>query len=384
MKLVHVVIGKANPERPNGVNRAVHGLASAQRRAGVDVEVWGLTVDARAETPSREYRLRLFRWRSLRRVDRELLRALDHADADTVFHFHGGFQPEFHACARRLAARGLPWILTPHGAYRAPNVGRSRAKKRIYLALFDAFVLRGARAVQVFSTCERDELLALEPRARAVVVPNGQEPLARPVVAPSVRTSAAPPSVARPSFGTCGRLVQHEKGLDLLIDGFALHVRAGGAGELMLVGDGPDRERLKSRALAAGVAERVRFVGELFGDAKLAQLAACDAFLQPSRTEGMPMSVLEAAALGLPCVVSRETNLGEEIERWGAGLVLERNDAEDIAAALARVATLQERGELAELGLRGRAMIDAEFAWSSVARRTLVELYGAGAIDSLR
>lgn len=380
MKLVHVVIGKANPERPNGVNRAVHGLASAQRRAGADVEVWGLTVDAQAETPTREYRLRLFRWRSLRRVDRELLRALDRADRDTIFHFHGGFQPEFHACARRLAARGLPWILTPHGAYRAPNVGRSRAKKRLYLALFDAFVLRGARAVQVFSTRERDELLALEPRARAVVVPNGQEPLARPLAPSDVDRTP----VARPRFATCGRLVQHEKGLDLLIDGFAAHARAGGAGELVLFGDGPDREHLESRAHAAGVAERVRFVGELFGDAKLARLAACDAFVQPSRTEGMPMSVLEAAALGLACVVSRETNLGEEIERWGAGLVLERNDAEDIAAALARVAALHQSGELAELGLRGRAMIDAEFAWPAIARRTLVELYGANALDAVK
>lgn len=374
MKLVHVVIGKANPERANGVNGAVHGLATAQVHAGADIEVWGLTPQPDAQTSPREYRLRLFRWSPWHRLDRELACALRDEPVDTLFHFHGGFQPEFRACAGRLAERGSAWVLTPHGAYREPNVRRGRTKKRLYLALFDGFLVRGARAVQCFSTVERDELLALEPRARIVVVPNGQALLERPTVVDFG---------ARPTFGFCGRLVAHEKGLDVLLDGFAAYVRGGGTGELRLVGDGPDRAELVARAEAAGLGERVRFLGARFGDEKLAALAACDAFVAPSRTEGMPLAVLEAAALGLPCVVTRATNLGEPIERHGAGRVIEACTADAVAGALDACAELHARGALHELGCRARAMIADEFEPGVIARRTLDELYVARAPAAL-
>ncbi|MCK6445173.1 MAG: glycosyltransferase family 4 protein [Planctomycetes bacterium] len=375
MKLVHVVIGKANPERANGVNGAVHGLATAQIRAGAEVEVWGLTPRPDAPTSPREYRLRLFRWSPWHRLDREVARALRNEPVDTVFHFHGGFQPEFRACAGLLAERGSAWVLTPHGAYREPNVRRGRAKKRLYLALFDGFLVRGARAVQCFSAVERDELLALEPRARIVVVPNGQALLDRPAVVAHG---------ARPTFGFCGRLVAHEKGLDGLLDGFAKYVRGGGPGELRLVGDGPDRAALAARAQAAGLGERVDFVGPRFGEEKLALLAACDAFVAPSRTEGMPLAVLEAAALGLPCVVTRATNLGEPIERHGAGFVIEECAADAVATALSACAELHARDALDELGRRARAMITSEFEPSVIARRTLDELYVARSATALK
>ena len=89
MKIVHLVLGKANPERLNGINRIVHNLALAMHRQDFDVEVWGITPDPDAETPAREYGLRLFPTRrnsfALDSGLNEAIRELANSDAPTVF-----------------------------------------------------------------------------------------------------------------------------------------------------------------------------------------------------------------------------------------------------------------------------------------------------------
>jgi len=50
MRVIHVVLGKANPDRMNGVNQVVHHLATEQVERGDEVEVWGITADPEAET----------------------------------------------------------------------------------------------------------------------------------------------------------------------------------------------------------------------------------------------------------------------------------------------------------------------------------------------
>lgn len=375
MRIVHVVLGKANPERANGVNRVVHGLATAQARAGADVTVLGITGAPDAPTPAREYGLELYTaqprpWR----LDPRLERALERASG-SVFHLHGGYHLEFHAVARRLHRRRTPWVFTPHGAYRRAVLARPWLAKRAYVALFDGFVLAGARAVHVFSDREARELGALHPRARTVVLQNG-------VDAAELRVDTSAGHGLLPVFGFCGRLDARAKGLDLLLDGFALWIRRGGEGELRLLGDGPDRGRLLRRAERLEIADRVRSLGCAFGTEKLRQIAAFDVFLHPSRNEGMPIAVLEAAALGLPCVVSRETNLGEAIEAFEAGIVLERNDPARIAEALERCAALRACGDLPALGARARGMIAAEFDWARIARRSFAALYGIEAAEA--
>lgn len=370
MSLFHVCLGKANPERANGVNRVVHGLATAQARLGVDVAVWGMSPTLESAAPPREYALRIFQWSALRRLDAELARALAQLPADALVHFHGGYQPEFRAAARVLAERGLPWVVTPHGAYRTEVVRQSWLKKRLYLALFDGPLLQRARAVHVFSAREAVELAEYVPDARTVVLANGIDPAEFTPRAPGTTLDA------QPAFAFCGRLTQHTKGLDLLLDGWARYLARGGRGRLALVGDGPDRDALEARARALGPGARVTFHGALFGAEKLALLRACDVFLHPSRHEGMPVSVLEAAALGLPCVLSHETNLGEPFTRRAAGLVLPHNDAEHIARALLECDRLAQSGELARLGANARALVVEEHDWRTLAGRAAHALYG--------
>jgi len=94
----------------------------------------------------------------------------------------------------------------------------------------------------------------------------------------------------------------------------------------------------------------VRFLGVRYGEEKLDLVAGFDAFIHSSRWDVLPGACLEAASLGRPLVVSRETNLGEFVERSGAGLVLDETSANGVARALERVRQLYDNRQLEPMG----------------------------------
>jgi glycosyltransferase involved in cell wall biosynthesis len=100
-------------------------------------------------------------------------------------------------------------------------------------------------------------------------------------------------------IGSAGRL-ETVKGHDILIDAMALLPDP--QAHLAIAGDGSQRQILQARAMARGVANRVHFLG-LCTDMP-ALLPAFDVFCLPSRAEGLPLSVLEAQAVGIPVVAS--------------------------------------------------------------------------------
>lgn len=102
-----------------------------------------------------------------------------------------------------------------------------------------------------------------------------------------------------------GTLAQLYKAPDVLIDAVARCVSAGRDLRLTLVGDGKHRGELEQRAAAHGLAERVRFAGQLSpGPAVWAELDRADLFVLPSHQEGLPRAMIEAMARGLACIGS--------------------------------------------------------------------------------
>ena len=60
MKIIHLVLGKANPLRMNGVNKLVHEMATTQQEMGYNVNLWGITENPIHDYPPRNYRTVLF------------------------------------------------------------------------------------------------------------------------------------------------------------------------------------------------------------------------------------------------------------------------------------------------------------------------------------
>ncbi|MEW9898442.1 glycosyltransferase family 4 protein [Chitinivorax sp. PXF-14] len=96
-----------------------------------------------------------------------------------------------------------------------------------------------------------------------------------------------------------------QKGGEWALRGFAQLRQKEAKAKLLMIGDGPDRTRLEQLAQQLGLNGAVRFTGAVQREQIPALLAAGDAFVFPTvRQEGLPLNVLEALAVGLPCVVS--------------------------------------------------------------------------------
>ncbi|HVE77595.1 MAG TPA: glycosyltransferase family 4 protein [Gemmatimonadaceae bacterium] len=143
------------------------------------------------------------------------------------------------------------------------------------------------------------------------------------------------------------------KAPDVLLRAFAAT-----PGHLVVVGDGPERPALAALAQALGVAGRVHFLGER-GDVGAILRDASDIFASPSRSEAFPLTPLEAAAAGLPVVVSDIAPHREAVVVGETGLLFPVDDVGALAAALGRLAA--DPALRGALGAAGRRRVEREF-----------------------
>jgi glycosyltransferase involved in cell wall biosynthesis len=177
----------------------------------------------------------------------------------------------------------------------------------------------------------------------------------------------APPSTMS-DLVFLGRLAINQKGLDLLMQGYAAALgRRSDLPRLVLAG--PDFRggyaQLAATAQALSIADRVHFTGALHGEDKWRALSQARMFVHTSRWEGMPFALLEAMALGRPVLVTPGTNLADSIVRAQAGFVVEC-EVGAIADAMCAAAAASSEA-IDAMGARARSLVKAEFSWSSIA-----------------
>jgi len=132
--------------------------------------------------------------------------------------------------------------------------------------------------------------------------------------------------------------------------------------DYLVIGDGPCRLGLERLAAELGVADRVRFLGQLDNPEAVARAAACDLFVMPGVEEPFGVAFVEAMAAGLPAIGSRGEGGPEDIAAAGPGMVLvEPGDAAGLASVIDRL--IADRSELARLGAAARETVAANFTW---------------------
>jgi len=362
MRLAHFSIGRCNPDSANGVDKTVYHLSKTQAELGNAVAVFELTekdpvpipgVKVSAHPPVR----------SPFQVPESLRTALATWGPDVV-HLHSLFAPQNAALAAWMRRRALPYVVTPHRSLTPEVLGRHPLRKLAYKWTFELPALNAAAFVHALT--ENHGLRKYGVRVPVVVAPNGIDLSLIPARPDrSLLSARFPVTRGKRVFMYLGRLDVRYKGLDLLLRGFALAALP----EAVLVLVGPD-DLHRNRALASlvrrlGIGPQVIFAGPEYGRAKFDLLAGADAFVMPSRSEGTPLAVLEAAGCGKPCLVSTATNLGEPVERYEAGIVVATRAA-DIGAGLARLARTPGSG-LRRLGRNARRMAEEEFRWERMA-----------------
>jgi glycosyltransferase involved in cell wall biosynthesis len=162
-------------------------------------------------------------------------------------------------------------------------------------------------------------------------------------------------------------------GLSVLIDAFESIHRTGPATRLLLVGDGPERSRLRADLSARGILEAAHFTGAVAPHEVPGLLASMDVAVAPYSQRRdfyfSPLKVYEYMAAGLPVVASRIGQLSHVIDDGVTGFLCPPGDGHALTSALARL-----RGD-PELSLRmgraGRASVLCHHTWEAVARRIL-------------
>lgn len=276
-----------------------------------------------------------------------------------ILHVHGLWMYS-SVVAIRWARRGRPYVVSPHGMLDPWALHNSRWKKRISAALYENRHLRGAACLHALNTAEAEMIRAYGLTNPVCVIPNGVElPVyAEPKRAQKIRTLLY-----------LGRL-HPKKGLPNLIEAWSLvHKEADqSAWRLAIAGWGQNGHQAELEALTAklNLSSSISFVGPQFGQAKAARLNAASAFILPSLSEGLPMTVLEAWSWSLPVLMSSRCNLPEGAEA-GAAVMMEA-DPDSISAALRRLFSMSD-SEREAMGMNGRRLVEQSFQWGLIGRQ---------------
>lgn len=132
--------------------------------------------------------------------------------------------------------------------------------------------------------------------------------------------------------------ISYEKNIHRVLQAFAIFLKEEPEATLMLAGDGPERKNLEKLALELKIKEKMIFAGFLNGQKLVQALQANDIFVTASKSENMPLSVLEAMAVGLPIVAVVEKGLSEIIKDGVNGFLVPTDQPELIAKKLTELA----------------------------------------------
>jgi 2-deoxystreptamine N-acetyl-D-glucosaminyltransferase/2-deoxystreptamine glucosyltransferase len=278
-----------------------------------------------------------------------------------VVHAHQGEDLAVLPLARLAARRHrCPLVVTVHCSVAHTLTGRS-VKARLLRRLggwVERSVLRRSDAVVVLTGRTATALRAAGVRAeRITTIPSGFDP----ALFAGSRDDVFP-ALGRPRIGYVGRLAP-QKRADLLVRAFD---RMTVPAELVVVGDGPDRDLVRRLAAESPTADRITLAGFVHHPAVPAVLASLDVLVLPSAYEEMGSVLTEAMASGLPVVASDVGGIPEVVRHEETGLLVPPGHVEALAAALDRLA--------AEPGLRARLADGARsratgYAWPALAGR---------------
>ncbi|MBR1089236.1 glycosyltransferase [Bradyrhizobium manausense] len=300
-----------------------------------------------------------------------LLVAALRSNAELV-HVHGVWMFQCLAILVWALLRRKPYIVTPHGMLEDWIRKRSPILKRLISSTYQDRFLRGAATLHLLTEKERTDVAEFSEDGRATVVPNCVEPF---------ETLPGPP----------GWWNQEFDGRDVYLFFGRIHEKKGcmelcSAWDALCSIDSSFRERSLLvfcgwndglRGFEDRVAEMMArhgnaaFPGPQYGQDKQRSFAAASFFVLPSKSEGLPMSVLEAWAAGKPTLMTAACNLAIGFE---AGAALEIGEDEDgIRDGLTSASSLTPERRLA-MAAAARSLVIERYSMPAVAAR-ITEMY---------
>ncbi len=282
-----------------------------------------------------------------------------------VIHSHGKGAGLYGRIAARLT--GAAAIHTFHGIHPA-------GYGRLYLRLERALA-RWSFAVVHVSESQAGEAraLGLAPAGRTRVIVNGIDAALVRAVAERAPMSRAALGL-RPDALVLATVARFDpvKCLEVLVRAVPLLVARVPEAQLLMVGDGPERDTLRALARTLAPGDGVVFAGAIPDAARV--LPVVDLYVTASRREGLPLAVLEAMACGLPVLATAAPGHVDAVEPEVTGRLVPLDDAPGLAAATALL--LRDPALRARMGRAGRERVERHFSHARVLAE-VADLYRA-------
>ena len=273
--------------------------------------------------------------------------------------FHQVYSPKFLGISAMLRKRKIPYIVVPHGCLTDEAQRKKRLKKMLGNILFYPFV-KGGLAIQCLS---EKEMARSKIKVNKFIGTNGCN-------VPSVQKQMF--STDKIRFVYIGRLEYAIKGLDIMLDAFKLLQDSPYKNKCELQMYGPDYQgryaHVEQMIAERNLGDVVTLSPAIFGDDKEKALLESDIFIQTSRSEGMPMGILEAMSYGVPCLITKGTTLGDFVNEYDAGWVAE-TDAQSVYENI--VKAINEMPELENKSKSAIKLVVDNFAWDKVSKETV-------------
>ncbi|MBF2051304.1 MAG: glycosyltransferase [Leptolyngbya sp. IPPAS B-1204] len=260
-----------------------------------------------------------------------------------IQHLHNHF-PDSSGTVAMLAAElgGFSFSFTMHGPYIFFEPLRWRLDEKLKRALFVC-------CISYFCRSQGMIFAPMEQWRRMHIVHCGVDPALFDLVCHQ--------QVGKRLLYT-GRLAA-VKGLPILLESLAILKATYPDVLLTVVGDGPDRVQLEQMTAQLGLSQNVNFVGYQSQTEVRQHMQATDVFVLPSFAEGVPVSLMEALAAGVPVVTTQIAGVSELVENGVSGYLVPPGNAALLAE---RIATLLADPQLRmQFGTAGRAKIEQEF-----------------------
>jgi len=296
--------------------------------------------------------------RSLLATSRQLAQILNQHEIHIV-HAHG-YKAMVFCFVARLWHR-FAMVKTEHGLPEPMAGGPIRTLRNQLYYFSDSAATRIAHAAVCYVTEDlRTYYQHAHASLRTIVIPNGVANMDR-------RQFPRPPEMREDWFNLLivGRL-ETVKGHHLAIEAIAAESVPQDI-HLHIVGIGPREAELQALAKARGIANRVHILG--FRRNVYDYIAHCNILLMPSLHEGLPYTLLEAMALGIPIVASRVGGLAEVVQDERTGLLVPPQDAKALAQAIARLH--DDPAFRSQLGDQARRLQQAMYSLEAMTERYL-------------
>jgi len=353
MRVLHII--SSIDRKAGGPSRSSQGLVAAQEAAGI--EAWLMTC-VPGERPWLNGVKHFFEG-----IDP--VEAIEKVDPDLV-HIHCIWDLRLHWAASACRRWGIPYVIAPRGMLEPWSLRQKKWKKRLAMWLYQRGDLMHAVALHATASSEGAQFRKLGFIQSIIESPNGI--IVPEVLPPRDVHYSDPDGKHRVLFVS---RMHPKKGVMELVDAWSQVRPEGWLCELVYTVNGEtEREyeqKVKAYVMERGLVNAFVFTGPLMDDAKWAAYRRADLFILPTYSENFGIVIPEALYAGVPVITTRGTPWGELVEHK-CGWWIDLPPHATLVAAL-REAIACPPAKLAEMGSRGRSLVEEKYLWPALGRK---------------